>query len=118
GGLGCVWASFLLVRKNFLETVVFFLIRSGVAGIVQLPFGIVLFVLVLGGLMVLVPISMLQGVFVYIAMAVGAVILLLYMLLVSSVDDTVMLPLTYQYWKAIRGESTAGTNVAKAKRKK
>lgn len=117
GGLQSVGASFSLVRKNFLETAVFFLIKSGIAGIVQLPFSILLFVLVLGGLMLLVPLSTLSTLFAYAGLVLGAVILILYLLIMSSVDDTVMLPLTYQYWKAIRGEGRTGAQTKTRKRK-
>ena len=116
--------SVSLVKNNFVETLVFFFVRAAINWIVQIPFTIVLYVVIFAGF-----ISVLGGalaasalsptiLLVIFALAgiIGVIFLIAYLLVYSTTEDTVMIPLTYNYWKRLKDEVTVTTTLSSAQK--
>lgn len=116
GPLESMRASFGLAKRNFWETVIFYIVKSVVTWAVSIPFIIILVVLILvatflgvGGSIALAAMSPgLTPVVIVIALILLALVFIPYALAYSSANETAVLSLTYRYWRTIRGDIKIG----------
>ncbi len=110
GPVGCMRASFGLVKRNFWETVVFSIVRAIVGWAVSIPFTILLVVAIFGAAMiagiggVALAIFGASGI---LMLALGAILVVLfipYAVAYNAADETAGLSMEYRYWKTIRGD--------------
>ncbi len=120
GPLESMRASFGLAKRNFWETVVLYIIRAVLGWFVSLPFIILLVIagvtVVIIGIIGGVTAAMVGGASI---LAVGGLVLLVllavpFLLAYRTADETVVLPLTYRYWRTIRGDIKLGKTPAAA----
>jgi hypothetical protein len=114
GPIKCIRASIDLVKRNFWETIVFYILIAAVRWIVSIPFALVLVVAVF----VAVALGILGGVtaaaiggalaLIVVGIVLLAVFLMSYLLAYSTTDQTVLFSLTYRYWRTIRGDMAGG----------
>lgn len=111
GAWESIKASVVLVKNNFVETLIFFFVYNAIGWIINFAFTIILYVLLIAGILVggaffgIASIATL-GLGALIALAIIAVIaivvLLAYIILVYTAELTVTVPLVYRYWTALR----------------
>jgi hypothetical protein len=110
GPLESMRASFGLAKRNFWETIVLYIIRAVLGWFVSLPFIILLVIAIFA----VVIISIIGGVTAAMVgggslLAIGGIALLVlfmvpFLLAYRTTGDTVLLPLSYRYWRTIRGD--------------
>jgi hypothetical protein len=104
GPLECIWNSFAIVRRSFLETIVFFFITTSIEWLVELPFLIVLYLIFGLALVAMIAVSAALSSAVGLAAAavVGGAVFLVWAVLYKATHNSIVLPLTYRYWRRIR----------------
>ncbi len=117
GVFECIINSVYLVKRNFIETIVFYLVKAAIEWIVEVPFMLLLWglfavgLIVLGGSGILIgmamagaPIALLAA-----ALAFGAVFFIGYMILYTTVSESILLPLVYRYWTTLKSGKLKGS---------
>ncbi len=110
GAVESIKASLGLVKRNFWETAVFYIILAVLGGFVFLPFMILLviatFAAVIIGVLGGITAAAVGGAQVLVGGGIALVVLflILFSLVYNAVNETVLLPLGYRYWKTIRGD--------------
>jgi len=114
GPLESMRASFGLVRRNFWETLVFYVLRAVVNWAVSVPFAIALVILAViamllgvGGIALAAGLHGFAPVLIVIAVVLVVLVLILFALAYNSAEETAVLPLTYRYWRTLRGDMKA-----------
>jgi len=109
--LESIKASISLARKNFFESIIFYIVLTVVKSIVGLPFALVLVVLIFGfmflstGSTILTLVAPALGAGVsLVAIAIFFLILLLVFVVYFAALYTAMFSLQYKYWKRVRGD--------------
>jgi hypothetical protein len=111
GAVESLRGSFGLVKRNFWETMVFSMVRAATGWVVSVPFVIVLviaiFAAVILGIVGGISGAMVGGAWPLLATS-GIALLVLFLipfsLVYNAVDETVLLSMSYRYWKTIRGD--------------
>lgn len=117
GVFECIINSVYLVKRNFIETIVFYLARAAIEWIVEVPFMLLLWglfavgLLVLGGSGLLIGMAMAGASIAILAISVafGIVFFIGYMILYTTVSETVLLPLVYRYWTTLKSGKPKGS---------
>jgi len=117
GVFECITNSFYLVKRNFIETVVFYLARAAIEWIVEVPFMLVLWGLFAVGLLVFSGSGLLIGMamagasiaILAITVVLGAVFFVGYMIIYTTVSETVLLSLVYRYWSTLKSGKPKGS---------
>jgi hypothetical protein len=117
GVFECIINSVYLVKRNFIETIVFYIARAAIEWIVEVPFMLVLWglfavgLLVLGGSGILIGMAMAGAstAILVATLALGAVFFIGYMILYTTVSETVLLPLVYRYWTTLKSGKPKGS---------
>jgi hypothetical protein len=120
GPLECMKSSYGLVKRNFWETVVFYIASAVVAWIVWLPFAIVLVAAIIAAVVILglggMALAILGSgpIFVMALIALLALLGIPFIIAYNAADETACMSLAYRYWRFIRGDVKMQKPQAKA----
>lgn len=110
GAVESIKASLGLVKRNFWETVVFYIILAVLGGFVLLPFMILLVIATFAAMIIFlvggVTAAVVGGaqVLLLVGIALALLFIIPFSLVLNATNDTVLLPLSYRYWRTIRGD--------------
>lgn len=94
--------SYDIVRRNLVETFIFSLLMWGISTAIKIP--LIIIAVIVGVIFVIIGVllaSVLNGIILAVAISILVIVGLVFLIAMTAVIDTVMIPCQYKYWKRI-----------------